>query len=159
MENEHESELNASSQARTISRRRLITSLLGFSAVATLGGVLTPIIGYLWPPSRALGGRGERVEVGKAVEFPSGQGKVVPVHDKPVIVVNTDQGGAKAFSAICTHLACIVEWDEARQFILCPCHDGRFSPINGGVISGPPPAPLPELPLSVEGDTIYVSEV
>jgi cytochrome b6-f complex iron-sulfur subunit len=141
-----------------LSRRRLITSLLGFSIVATLGGVLTPIIGYLWPPRRTLGGQGDPVEVGKVAEFPVGQGKVVPVNDKPVIIVYTEQGGAKAFSAICTHLSCIVEWDETRQIILCPCHDGRFSPVNGGVISGPPPAPLPELPLTIEGDTIYVSE-
>ena len=142
-----------------VTRRRLITSLLGFSIAATLGGVLTPIIGYLWPPKRALSGAGERVEVGKAIEFPVGQGKVVSVNDRPVIVVHTEQGGAKAFSAICTHLACIVEWDADRQIILCPCHDGRFSPVNGGIISGPQPAPLPELSLAVEGDTIYVGGV
>jgi cytochrome b6-f complex iron-sulfur subunit len=146
-------------QGLSISRRRLITSLLGFSTLATLAGVLTPIFGYLWPPKRALEGKGGRVQVGTTAEFPMGQGKIVPVNDKPVIVVNTEQGGAKAFSAICTHLACIVEWDETRQIILCPCHDGRFSPVNGSVISGPPPGPLPELPLTVEGDAIYVSEV
>jgi cytochrome b6-f complex iron-sulfur subunit len=83
----------------------------------------------------------------------------VPVNDKPVVVVNTEQEGVKAFSAICTHLGCIVEWDEDRQIILCPCHDGRFSPFNGAVISGPPPAPLPELPVSVEGDAIYVTQI
>lgn len=147
-----------SNQRLQVSRRRFIESLLGFSILATLGGVLTPVIGYLWPPQRAFSGKGERVEVGKIVEFPEGQGKVVAVNDKPVIVVRTEQGGAKAFSAICTHLSCIVEWDESRQIILCPCHDGRFSPVNGGIISGPQPAPLPELPLTVEGDAIYVSE-
>lgn len=157
MEEKHQAN-TPDNQSSGISRRRVITSLLGFSVVATLGGVLTPIIGYLWPPRRAMGGVGDRVEVGKAAEYPIGQGKVVPVNDKPVIVVNTEQGGAKAFSAICTHLGCIVEWDGNRQIILCPCHDGRFSPVNGGIISGPQPAPLPELPLSVEGDTIYVSE-
>lgn len=148
-----------SSKGPTMSRRRLITSLLGFSIVATLGGVVTPIIGYLWPPKRAFGGKSEPVQVGTAVEFPVGQGKVVPVNDKPVVVVNTEQEGVKAFSAICTHLGCIVEWDENRQIILCPCHDGRFSPFNGAVISGPPPAPLPKLPVSVEGDAIYVSQI
>ena len=121
-------------------------------------GVLTPIAGYLWPPSRASAGGSGRVEVGTTNDFPAGQGKVVPVNDKPVIVVNTTQGEIKAFSAICTHLGCIVEWDQSRQFILCPCHDGRFNPVNGAVISGPPPAPLAELALTVEGDTIYVSE-
>lgn len=149
----------SNNQRAAISRRRFITGLLGFSIVATLGGVLTPIVGYLWPPSRASTGKGDRVQVGVAVEFPVGQGKVVPVNDKPVIVVNTEQEGVKAFSGICTHLSCIVEWDEDRQIILCPCHDGRFSPFNGAIISGPQPAPLPELPLTVEGDAIYVSDV
>jgi cytochrome b6-f complex iron-sulfur subunit len=140
-----------------MSRRRLITSLLGFSVVATLGGVLTPIIGYLWPPSRAQSARGDRVEVGSAAELSVGQGKIVPVNDRPVIVVRTEQGGVKAFSAICTHLGCIVEWDDSRKIILCPCHDGRFNPVNGGIISGPQPSPLPEHAVAVEGDTIYVS--
>ena len=45
-----------------------------------------------------------------------------------------------------------------RQFILCPCHDGRFNAVNGAVISGPPPAPLPGLALTVEEDVVYVSE-
>lgn len=157
MEEEYQID-KSNSQGPVMSRRRLITYLLGFSVVATFGGVLTPIVGYLWPPSRASGGRGERMQVGTTADFPASQGKVVPVNDKPVIIVNTARGGVKAFSAICTHLGCIVEWDQNRQFILCPCHDGRFNPLNGAVISGPPPAPLPELALTIEGDAIYVSE-
>jgi cytochrome b6-f complex iron-sulfur subunit len=142
----------------TLGRRKLITYLLGFSVVATLGGVLTPVVGYLWPPRRMSTGGSGRVQVGSTADFPAGQGKVVPVSEKPVIVVNTAQGGLKAFSAICPHLGCIVEWDQGRQFILCPCHDGRFNPISGAVISGPPPAPLPQLALTVEGDAVYVGE-
>jgi cytochrome b6-f complex iron-sulfur subunit len=146
-----------SARSKEVSRRRFLGYLLGFSVVATAAGVLTPVIGYLWPPSKAAAGGNAQVEVGKTVDFPAGQGKVVPVNDKPVIVVNTAQGGLKAYSAICTHLGCIVGWDQPRQFILCPCHDGRFNPVNGAVISGPPPAPLPELPVTVRGDTIYVT--
>ena len=145
-------------QPTSVSRRRVIGGLLGFSILATLGGVFTPIVGYLWPPSRASAGGGGRTEVGTTADFPVGQGKVVPVNDQPVIVVNTPQGGLKAYSAICTHLGCIVEWDESRQLILCPCHDGRFNAINGAIISGPVPAPLAELPLTVETGAIYVSE-
>ncbi len=153
---QHDSDSN--DQDGAIGRRRLITYLLGFSVVATLGGVLTPIVGYLWPPKRASAGGSGRMQVGTTADFPAGQGKVVPVNDKPVIMVNTAQGGLKAFSAICTHLGCIVEWDQARQLILCPCHDGRFNAINGAIISGPQPAPLPELALTVEDDAVYVSE-
>lgn len=158
MEEADQLEGNPTHQQPVMGRRRLISYLLGFSVVATLGGVLTPVVGYLWPPSRTMAGRGSPVQVGTTADFPAGRGKVVPVNDKPVIVVNTAQGGLRAFSAICTHLGCIVEWDQGRQFILCPCHDGRFNPVNGTVISGPPPAPLAQLALTVEGDTIYVSE-
>jgi cytochrome b6-f complex iron-sulfur subunit len=158
MEEEYQSNSDSSNQDASLGRRRLITYLLGFSVVATLGGVLTPVVGYLWPPKGASAGGSGRVQVGTTVDFPAGQGKVVPVNDKPVIMVNTAQGGLKAFSAICPHLGCIVEWDEPRQFILCPCHDGRFNSVNGAIISGPQPAPLPELALTVEGDAVYVSE-
>ncbi len=149
---------NSSNKDQAVGRRQFISYLLGFSVIATLGGVLTPIIGYLWPPSRAAGTGGGRVEVGPTLDFPIGQGKVIPVNDKPAIVVNTPQGGLKAFSAICTHLGCIVEWDQNRQIILCPCHDGRFNPLNGAIISGPQPAPLPPLALTVEDDIVYLSE-
>ncbi|MFQ6014462.1 MAG: ubiquinol-cytochrome c reductase iron-sulfur subunit [Anaerolineae bacterium] len=140
------------------SRRNFIRFALGFSIVTTLVGVLTPIIGYLWPPARGTGGGGARVLVGTTDDLPIGQGKVLPVEEKPVIVVNTAEGGIRAFSAICTHLACIVEWDQERQFILCPCHDGRFNAVTGAVISGPPPAPLPAVKVAIEGDNIYVGE-
>ncbi len=141
---------------REVSRRGFIKYALGFSFVATAIGVLTPIIGYLWPPARGGGrGGGGRVLVGSLNELAVGQGKIVPVEDKPVVIVNTRQG-VRAFSAICTHLGCIVEWDSQRQFIHCPCHDGRFNPVTGAVISGPPPVPLPSVAVSVKDDNIYV---
>jgi cytochrome b6-f complex iron-sulfur subunit len=158
MEERNQSVSDPGNQDLGIGRRRFITYLLGFSVVATAGGVLTPIIGYLWPPDRAAAGGGGRAQVGTTADFPVGQGKVVPVNDKPVIIVNTEQGGLRAFSAICTHLGCIVEWDQSRQFVLCPCHDGRFNAVNGSIISGPQPSPLPELALTVEGDAVYVRE-
>jgi cytochrome b6-f complex iron-sulfur subunit len=150
-----DSEVNAGPPE--VSRRNFLYYLLGFSVVATAVGVLSPVIGYLWPPSNSATAEGGQVDVGKATDFPVGTGEVVPVDDKPVIVVNTTQGGLKAFSAVCTHLGCIVGWDQSRQIILCPCHDGRFNPVNGAVISGPPPAPLPAVPVAVEGDTVYVT--
>lgn len=140
------------------SRRQFIGYLLGFSVTATLVGVLMPVLGYIWPPSRSSGGGATRTQVGTLIDFPVGQGQVVAVNDKPVVVVNTAQGGLRAFSGICTHLGCISEWDQQRQIILCPCHDGRFNPVNGSVISGPPPTPLPQYQVFVEEDIVYVSD-
>ncbi len=73
----------------------------------------------------------------------------------PVIVVN-GESGVKAFSAVCTHLGCIVGYDTTTKVIVCPCHDGHFNPVSGAVISGPPPAPLKPIGVSVEKDQIFL---
>jgi cytochrome b6-f complex iron-sulfur subunit len=126
--------------------------------VGTLGGVLTPIVGYLWPPARASSSAGGRTLVGVVDDFPLNSGKVVSVNDKPVMVVNTEAGGLKAFSAICTHLGCVTYWHENRQVIQCPCHDGRFNPVNGAVIFGPPPRPIPPYELEIVDGQVYIGE-
>ncbi len=145
------------SQDKGVGRRPMLTFLLGFSFFATIAGVLTPIIAYLMPPPSGSGGDGGRVLVGTTQDIPVGQSELVSVGNKPVIVAHTPHG-PKAFSAICPHLGCICVWDQPRQVIVCPCHDGQFSPITGAVIAGPPPAPLAAIPASLEGDDIYVGE-
>jgi len=124
-----------------VTRRGFIQVLLGFSVVSTVVGILTPVVGYLLPKSAAASSSGP-VEVGVTADFPAGQAKVVSVNDKPVIVINNKAGGLKAYSAICTHLGCIVSWNDRKGAIMCPCHDGYFNPVTGAVVSGPPPKPL-----------------
>jgi cytochrome b6-f complex iron-sulfur subunit len=142
-----------------LTRRRFIGWLLGFSVISTLAGVLAPITGYLWPPVvAARGSEGGRTLVGTVNDFPLNSGKVVSVNDEPVIIVNTEAGGIKAYSAICTHLACIVYWHEQRQVIQSPCHDGRFNPLNGTVISGPPPRPIPPYELEIVNGEVYIGQ-
>ena len=149
-------EISKPSSSEPVTRRGFLQWLLGTAFVATIGGVIVPIIGYLWPPARRASAGAARVLVGSAKDLPVGQAKVLPVNDKPVIVVNTAQGGIKAFSAICTHLGCVVEWHQSKQYILCPCHDGRFNAVTGAVISGPPPSGLAAVRVSVENGEIYV---
>jgi len=61
-----------------------------------------------------------------------------------------------AISAGCTHLGCIVTWDEQQQIFKCPCHEGRFDP-EGRVISGPPPAPLQRHRARVDNGKIFLA--
>ena len=61
----------------------------------------------------------------------------------------------KAFSAICTHLGCQVEWKRDQEAFVCPCHQGIYS-MDGIVLSGPPPTPLHELPLIVLPEGAFV---
>ena len=63
-----------------------------------------------------------------------------------------------AISAGCTHLGCIVTWDEESKIFKCPCHDGRFD-AEGKVVSGPPPRPLERHKTKVEDGRILLSTV
>ena len=139
------------------SRRSFLRWLGGLTVVSTAAMILTPIIGFLIPTQggRAAGGR--RIAAGTTADIPVGTGKVVAMGAKPAIVVNTEQG-VKAFSAICPHLGCVVLWNDMIGAIQCPCHDGRFNPSTGVVVSGPPPAPLPPIEVAVEGDQIFLTE-
>lgn len=140
-----------------ITRRRSIQLLLGFSVVSTLGGIVGPIVAYLLPRSADTGAGGP-VNVGKVDDFAPGSGTVVSVNDKPVIIINNKTGGLKAFSAICTHLGCVVGWDEHKNVIHCPCHEGVFNPTTGAVVSGPPPTPLSGYELAVKDGQVLIGK-
>jgi len=146
---------NEASPPAEVSRRRFLGWLLGLSVVSSLLMIVTPVLGFLVPPKTAGGTGGDKVLAGKTADIPPGEGKVVAMGSRPVIVVNS-AGGPTAFSAICTHLGCIVTWDTAAKQITCPCHDGVFNPATGAVVSGPPPAPLPPVRVAVEGDQIFL---
>jgi cytochrome b6-f complex iron-sulfur subunit len=139
------------------SRRNVLRWLGGFAIVSTVAMVITPVIGFLIPSKSAGSSAGGKVLVGTTSDIPAGSGKVVAFGSKPAVVTNTAQG-VKAFSAICTHLGCVVAYNDMVTAIECPCHGGRFDPTTGAVTSGPPPSPLPPLTVSVEGEQIFLSE-
>jgi cytochrome b6-f complex iron-sulfur subunit len=138
-------------------RRRFIRWLGGFAIVSSAAMVVTPIVGFLIPVRSSSAGAGGKTLVATTADVPPGSGKVVALGSKPAIITNSDQG-VKAYSAICTHLGCVVAFNDMVGVIQCPCHDGRFNPASGAVISGPPPAPLPPITVSVEGDQIFLTE-
>jgi cytochrome b6-f complex iron-sulfur subunit len=139
-----------------IARRRFVRLLLGWSVVSTLSMVVAPVIGFLMPSRQTAAGAGGRLLVGTTADIGPGRSKVVAIGAKPVIVLKGPQG-IKAFSAVCTHLGCIVGYDATRSpDIVSPCHDGHFNAVNGSVVSGPPPLPLEEYAVAVEKDEIYL---
>lgn len=60
-------------------------------------------------------------------------------------------GDLVAYSALCTHLGCVVEARGER--LVCPCHLSVFDPALGGrCVQGPAPIGLPRIELSVASD-------
>ncbi|WP_270889419.1 Rieske (2Fe-2S) protein [Pedococcus sp. 5OH_020] len=86
--------------------------------------------------------------------IPVGGGKVFA--DAKVVVTQPTSGDFKAFSAVCTHQACVVS-DVAGGTINCACHGSKYDITTGAVKNGPATAPLPEKKVSVSGDGIKVT--
>lgn len=76
--------------------------------------------------------------------------------ERKLVYVKKTKGEVIAISADCTHLGCIVSWDEDQKIFKCPCHDGRYD-ADGKVISGPPPAPLKRHKTKMEDGKILVA--
>jgi glycine/D-amino acid oxidase-like deaminating enzyme/nitrite reductase/ring-hydroxylating ferredoxin subunit len=75
-------------------------------------------------------------EVRSEEEIPRGEGRVVRRGAKKVAVYRGDDGQVTEKSAVCTHLKCIVEWNNTEKSWDCPCHGSRFDP-KGEVLNGP----------------------
>jgi Rieske Fe-S protein len=73
-----------------------------------------------------------------------------------VVVTQPTEGEFKAFSSTCTHQGCAVSSSSDGE-IPCNCHGSRFSLEDGSVLNGPATAPLGEVAITVEGDSITLA--
>ncbi|MBI1922591.1 MAG: Rieske (2Fe-2S) protein [Geobacter sp.] len=132
-------------------RRRFLITCIGGLAAAGTAAIAYPLLTYL-SPKKAVSTR-------RAVEIPEtdiseGKAKFFEYEGKTAVIIKA-KGTVHAFSAVCTHLGCIVQWEKEKGQFLCPCHAGRFS-ADGEVISGPPPRPLEKLPVAMRDGKIIV---
>jgi glycine/D-amino acid oxidase-like deaminating enzyme/nitrite reductase/ring-hydroxylating ferredoxin subunit len=70
------------------------------------------------------------------------EGKILRISGKRVAVYRDGDGRIKKLSAVCTHMGCIVHWNQAEKTWDCPCHGSRFD-ARGEVLAGPAESPLP----------------
>jgi cytochrome b6-f complex iron-sulfur subunit len=141
---------------KKISRRSFLDYLIGGSIIVSTLAVLAGILTYIYPPKKEGGAeRTEKVEVGSLADLPVGKAKPVVYQDKNVMVMHV-KAGLLAVDMRCTHLGCMVEWEESSQILKCPCHAAFFD-YQGKVISGPAPKPLPLYKVEVANDIIYVT--
>ena len=137
-----------------VTRRDFLNLLKGTGAVLGVGAVAVPVVSYFYPP-KLEEMPSEPVLVCPENELPVGTSKTIKFGRYPAIVVHL-ASGLKAYSAVCTHFACICKWDQENNRIACPCHDGYFDPLTGEVIAGPPPTGLAPLEINIIDGEIFV---
>ena len=76
---------------------------------------------------------------------------------RSVYVTDQGDGTFQVYSRVCSHLGCLVRWDEGKDQFFCPCHGAVFDSA-GNVVAGPPPRPMEKLPVKVEDGILYVKE-
>jgi glycine/D-amino acid oxidase-like deaminating enzyme/nitrite reductase/ring-hydroxylating ferredoxin subunit len=82
-----------------------------------------------------------KVEGESVTDVKNGEGKILKLDGQRVAASRDEKGNLSLCSAICTHMRCIVEWNNAEKTWDCPCHGSRFN-RKGEVISGPAEEPL-----------------
>jgi Rieske Fe-S protein len=156
-------------------RRDFLHSILGFAAVSVSALVLLKIATLpssqgqapiyvsqpgtqpITQPSTQIG----RLLLANAANIPSNQSLALndPTYG-PIILIHLDNGQVVAYSSICTHAGCQVQFDPAGRDIACPCHGAVFDPYNNAqVVAGPAPYPLQKIPIQYDASTgnIYLS--
>ena len=83
-------------------------------------------------------------DVASAGEVAPGEGKILLVNGERVACSRDMSGRLQSVSAICTHMGCVVHWNQTEKTWDCPCHGSRFQP-SGEVLAGPAETPLKAL--------------
>jgi len=136
------------------SGRRWVNAVLGTGVVATIASFIYPAIRYVIPPPV---GESTNLSVvaAKVGQLKDNVGKVFKFGSKPAILIHTPGGQYRAFTAVCTHLGCTVQYRADLHEIWCPCHNGKYD-LHGRNVSGPPPRPLTEFKVHIQGEDIVV---
>jgi thiosulfate dehydrogenase (quinone) large subunit len=166
-----------------VERRALVSAAVGTACLAALTAVLGRALGGPAPaPTAATGGSGSRhpsrtpqassrastrhsanrapagmhpvadagsVGIGHGVRFDD------PASGRPAWLIRSGSQRFDAFSAVCTHAGCTVDYDPASKQFLCPCHGGSYSASDGHVLGGPPPSPLARIKVALSGKKVY----
>jgi Rieske Fe-S protein len=130
----------------------------GSSSAGTTAGAPPATAGAGSAPSSASGGGASTAGAqGSALattsEIPVGSGKIFT--SEKVVVTQPNSGDFKAFSAVCTHMGCIVS-TISNGTIDCPCHGSQYSISTGAVVGGPAPSPLAAQTIKVTGSNIFL---
>lgn len=137
-------------------RRDFLDFWIRFAGTSLGMFVLYPVARYLVPP-KIPEATSRRVIAAKKDELAPGAFKIFVFGGQPGLLVHTAEGEYRAFSAVCTHLACTVQYRHDLRAVWCACHNGRYD-LDGKIVSGPPPRPLERYDVHLEGDDIIVEK-
>lgn len=136
-----------------VTRRQFLDGVLQAGALALAGLFAYPAVRYMWGKAEPTPAS---IRLSGAATLPAGGSRLFKYGSKPGLLIRTEEGAWRAFSAVCTHLECTVRYERNRKRIRCACHDGVYN-LAGENVSGPPPRPLSRYVVQVDGEDLVIS--
>jgi cytochrome b6-f complex iron-sulfur subunit len=140
----------AAGSASPFDRRLFLDAVLSIGFVSTAAAIAYPISRYLVPPVTGEPSTAS-VVAGTISTLRPNSGLLFKFGSRPGIVVRTAEGEVRAFSAVCTHLDCTVQFKSDTAQLWCACHNGTYD-LGGSVVSGPPPRALERYVVNLRGE-------
>lgn len=152
-------ELPTVGEADHLGRRAFFAVAAGTVGCVYAGMIGYPVYRYLESPveKAASAAAVNEVTLAKANELPKGAALMFKFGSKPALLIHQKDGSWTAMSAVCTHLACTVQYEPDQDRIFCACHGGVYDPRTGANVSGPPPRPLDQFKVAVGAGTVTVT--
>ena len=139
-------------------RRGFLDILLGTAVFGWAASALYPVLRYLTPLPVSGPGGPARLSAQDMATLERESFVIVPVSGSRVLVFMDPERRLRALSAACTHEGCTVQYVPGESVVWCACHNARFD-VEGRVLSGPPPRPLPAYHAQHDDDgQVVVSE-
>lgn len=133
------------------SRRRLLDWILRLGTMGWLGSILYPVIRYLSPQQASAATGVVKLSSNDMQQLQRRLFTIVRSGTNRILVFEDGSQQIRALDAKCTHEGCTVQFVPGEAVVWCACHNGRFD-LDGRVLSGPPPRPLPRYLVRREGD-------
>jgi glycine/D-amino acid oxidase-like deaminating enzyme/nitrite reductase/ring-hydroxylating ferredoxin subunit len=109
-----------------------------FTPIASAGAAIRENVNVLSEYLKDLPGCRDAT---RFADIKPGEGGIVEMHGEKFAAYRDEDHALHVVSAVCTHLKCIVRFNNAEKTWDCPCHGSRFA-LDGGVLEGPAWEPL-----------------
>ena len=140
-----------------LARRRFLGGMICGGVAALGAGSAVPLIGYVGnlraePPPDFL------VLEPADYELAPGDFKIIMYGPIKALILRMPEpdGSLRVFVATCTHFDCTVGYVADIQQIYCACHEGYYD-LDGNVLAGPPPRPLPRFHTRLLDDKLIIA--
>ncbi|MDW8019587.1 MAG: Rieske (2Fe-2S) protein [Chloroherpetonaceae bacterium] len=146
--------------AEPISRRTFAKVLFTGVGLCYAGAIGYPIYQYLASPIQksAEAAKVSEVHLPEAHKLEPGSAVMFKFGTRPGILIHHKDGSWTAMEAVCTHMACTVQYQPDTNRLFCACHGGVYDVKTGAAVAGPPPKPLKTYKVEVSENGVTISK-